>query len=102
MSEGTEAAAGRLERGEKYFSKDMALALAVLLVTHVFAHAHIRRTVLRKFLIVGENYCGRNVYEIANRRVKFLADISGYTVVLTTLRPQNFHGSSQPRKHFNN
>ena len=57
-------------------------------------------TVLRKFLIVGENYCGRNVYEIANRRVKFLADISGYTVVLTTLRPQNFRGSSQPRKHF--
>ena len=41
VSEGTEAAVGKLERGEKYFSKDMALALAVLLVTHVFAHAHM-------------------------------------------------------------
>ena len=36
-----EAAAGRLERGEMYFSKDMALALAVLQVTHVLAHVHM-------------------------------------------------------------
>ena len=100
MSEGTEAAVSRLERGEKCFSKDMALVLLITHV-HVFAHAHMymcihvyaygivqkstsakrRRMydVLHKFLhnkkILWQK-CLQISMKIANRRIKFLADIA--------------------------